>query len=245
MSDPSRWLDPSSDAPRGVRDLLAHAPKAPALSADAKARMATRIAQGAAAAGGVAAGTWLWKGLFGATAIGLAGVVFVLATQTHAPSPPPIRPTTAVAPPIESTTVAELAPAPVETAPLRTAEAEAPSAVPQAVPAARTTTAPARAAAASAHAAPAADDAGDDLDLVQRAHGLVDSDPGAALNLTRQHASRFPHSLYDQERERIAIRALANLGRTQEARARGEAFLRNYPRSIYATPVRDLLRTLQ
>ncbi|AKU94686.1 hypothetical protein AKJ09_01350 [Labilithrix luteola] len=52
-----------------------------------------------------------------------------------------------------------------------------------------------------------------------------------ALSLTRDHAARCPSGAFTQERERIAIEALANLGRIDEMRTRAQAFERNFPAS--------------
>lgn len=52
-----------------------------------------------------------------------------------------------------------------------------------------------------------------------------------ALSLTREHAARCPSGAFTQERERIAIEALANLGRFDEMRMRAQAFERNFPAS--------------
>lgn len=52
-----------------------------------------------------------------------------------------------------------------------------------------------------------------------------------ALSLTREHAARCPSGAFTQERERIAIEALANLGRFDEMRTRAQAFERNFPAS--------------
>ena len=232
MSDPSRWLDPSGGAPSNARDLLAHAPKVPVLSPEAKARMAARIAQSSAvgaAGGAIGAG---WKGLFGAGVIGLAGVAFFFVSRNHTPVPHRV-----VSPPVIA----------APTAPLPVAPVHEPASTPVIDSHAAANAAPVieRSAHASPHA-PAAPTSNpvDELALLQRADALVDRDPGAALSLAREHATRFPRGQLVQERERIAIRALAHAGRATEARTRGNAFLRRYPDSIYASPIRDLLRTL-
>jgi outer membrane protein assembly factor BamD (BamD/ComL family) len=49
--------------------------------------------------------------------------------------------------------------------------------------------------------------------------------------LTQEHARRFPSGTLVQEREVLAIEALARLGRLPEARRRLDAFRATFPRS--------------
>ncbi|AKV04772.1 hypothetical protein AKJ09_11435 [Labilithrix luteola] len=69
--------------------------------------------------------------------------------------------------------------------------------------------------------------------LLNRAHAAVTSNPQHALALTSEHARRFANGMLVQEREVIAIEALARLGRVDEARARAATFYSNYPNSAY------------
>ncbi|MEI8259347.1 MAG: hypothetical protein WCJ30_27080 [Deltaproteobacteria bacterium] len=242
MSDPSRWLDPSSGAPSGARELLAQAARAPALTPEAKARMAARLAKAGVAGGAVAAGAWAWKGLFGVGVVGLATVVFVGVTRDRGPAPRAVHAPEVLATPRASTPAAPVIEPSAPVVPVAQAVlAPAPqvAVIPSHVPVTH--------AVASAHAAPPIDTGAtsdDELDLVNRAAVLTVRDPSAALALVQQHVARFPRGEHAEERERVAVRALASAGRVSEARARGEAFLRHYPDSIYATPIRDLIRTL-
>jgi hypothetical protein len=61
---------------------------------------------------------------------------------------------------------------------------------------------------------------------------LEREDGDAALSATADHQRRFPGGLLVQEREAMAIRALAMLGRMSEARARAERFRTHYPDSL-------------
>jgi hypothetical protein len=79
-----------------------------------------------------------------------------------------------------------------------------------------------------------------ELELLQRAQELVRADPARALALVEGAARRFPGSPLIQEREVIAIEALRRLGRAGEAHARGEGFLRRFPRSAYRLRVESL-----
>ncbi len=241
MTDPSRWLDPSSDAPSGARQLLQQAPRVPALTPEARARMAARVAKVGIAGGAVAAGAWAWKGLFGVGVMGLATVVFVGVTRHGAPVSQPVHaPEVVAAPHVAAPAVPVAAPsAPVTldvvaaSAPPRVVQSPTPAPVVRPAPSAHVV---------SANAARGNTD--DEMTLLGRAQYLATREPSAALVLVQDHATRFPRGQQVEERERIAVNALVHAGRAQEARARGEAFLRRYPGSIYATPIRDQLRTL-
>ena len=66
-------------------------------------------------------------------------------------------------------------------------------------------------------------------------------DPQAALDSARQHARRFPNGQLAEEREAIAIEALARLGRQAEARTRAEHFRRVYPSGALIPAIDDAL----
>jgi hypothetical protein len=72
-----------------------------------------------------------------------------------------------------------------------------------------------------------------EAELLERARGLLASNPSRALALTDQHRTRFPGGVLTQEREVIAIEALKRLGRTDEAAGRAADFARRYPGSAY------------
>lgn len=75
--------------------------------------------------------------------------------------------------------------------------------------------------------------------LLHLAHDALATNPRGALDFTLEHARRFPSGALAQEREVIAIDALARMGRTQEARARAAAFLAAYPSSAYRKGVSE------
>jgi hypothetical protein len=72
-----------------------------------------------------------------------------------------------------------------------------------------------------------------EIRLLQRAQDALGSSPARALQITNEHITRFPRGVLVQEREMIAISALAAIGRTSEARARAARFLAAYPRSAH------------
>jgi len=67
--------------------------------------------------------------------------------------------------------------------------------------------------------------------LLLRARQELASDPSGALTLTQEHARRFPSGGLVQEREVLAIEALARLGRSSDARHRLDAFRARFPQS--------------
>jgi hypothetical protein len=73
----------------------------------------------------------------------------------------------------------------------------------------------------------------EEVALLERANRALARSPSHALSLANEHATRFPGSAMDQERELIAISALVALGRTSEARERVDRFVRENPGSVY------------
>ena len=64
------------------------------------------------------------------------------------------------------------------------------------------------------------------------------ADPARALAQAEQGARQFPRGFFAQEREAISITSLLRLGRTAEARARGERFLARHPQGPAAEQIR-------
>ena len=62
-----------------------------------------------------------------------------------------------------------------------------------------------------------------------RAAIVLDRNPAEALRLANEHLSGFPSGELREEREVIAVEALFQLGRADEARARGKRFLEQNP----------------
>lgn len=85
----------------------------------------------------------------------------------------------------------------------------------------------------------------DDVELIERAGTELRSGQAArALATTEQHHERCPDGVLAQERERIAIEALAVLGRNDEARARASAFESRHPSSPHLRRVRQVVGAL-
>jgi hypothetical protein len=62
------------------------------------------------------------------------------------------------------------------------------------------------------------------------------------LQLTEEHARLFPEGTLVPEREVLAIEALVELGRTQEARARFADFRGRFPNSPHLPRLESTLR---
>ena len=78
--------------------------------------------------------------------------------------------------------------------------------------------------------------------LMEGQRALVQGKYAAALRAFSRHAKRFPHGLLAEEREAGRVRALARLGRLDEARSHAERFEMRYPNSIHLAPLRQSLR---
>lgn len=67
------------------------------------------------------------------------------------------------------------------------------------------------------------------------------SDPATSLASLDRHRTLYPRGHLREEREAMAVQALASLGRTAEARARAERFKKQYPTSLFL-PVVDAVQ---
>lgn len=74
---------------------------------------------------------------------------------------------------------------------------------------------------------------------VAQMRSLVTSQPAKVVQMAGEGHKRFPKGLFYQEREALAIQALAAMGRRAEARTRGEQFLRAFPSSPMAERIRQ------
>jgi hypothetical protein len=76
--------------------------------------------------------------------------------------------------------------------------------------------------------------------LLRDARLALGGSPGEALALAEQHRVQFPRGAMVQERELIAISALARLGRHSAVLARAAQFERDFPNSPYRKQVTAL-----
>ncbi len=79
-----------------------------------------------------------------------------------------------------------------------------------------------------------------ELELVKQARNALNSDPARAYALTERCRAEFPRAAFGQERDYIAITALARLGRETQARALASTFRTRYPRSVYTAQLQRL-----
>ncbi|MDB5212317.1 MAG: hypothetical protein JWO86_244 [Myxococcaceae bacterium] len=94
----------------------------------------------------------------------------------------------------------------------------------------------------SADTSPARETSESEASFLRRAQTTLNGDPATALQMLEQHPARFPQGVLVQERDVMAIDALARLGRTDEARARARAFAVRYPRSAHESRIASILK---
>ncbi|HEY5376192.1 MAG TPA: hypothetical protein VIK01_21070 [Polyangiaceae bacterium] len=215
MSEPIRWRDANGAAPFGARELLdAAAPLAP-LSKAARERLALGVARVPTLpklSFWAPLSTKLVAGV--ATALVLGAAVHFAAQPKHsvAPSLPVSTPLASVAAPPEPTPAASKAP-------------------------------PEPAAARPFHPAAAAVKPPDlsEAAYLERARGLLATQPAQALALASAHRRAFPQGGLRAEADVIAAQALVRLGRPQAAAARAKASLKRAPNSIYSEQLQHVV----
>lgn len=249
-SDPERLLDDSS-MPDLLREDLAETANQPlprmdmaagvaslkaAISAGGGAMAGSTSASATANAASLAHGSW-WGGALIGLGVGLVGAAVIWFAPPLPGSPaPPLPPRIEVAAPLP---VAEPAPIPApiaSSAPLLAERSASPA--PRA-PSAISAPAPSSTPTASASAEPANGPA-EELALLVQIKQRAASDPAGAVALVDEGHRRFPRGSFYQERESIAVLALAQIGRSTEARERAQRFLAAHPQSPYAERLRAL-----
>jgi hypothetical protein len=186
-----------------------------------------------------AAGVLFWmKGLaYAAGALAAIGVVVLVENAHHSHAPPvPTAPASVTVPsvrerPAPVITGAMNVPSPVENHEAQTRQSQ------------RSIVAP-KQEESIADAGVTTDSLAAEAAMLEKARGLLASDPNAALATLDAHQAAFPSGHMSMERELIAIDALSRLHRDADARARGEAFLARAPNGIYADRARELLSHL-
>ncbi len=81
------------------------------------------------------------------------------------------------------------------------------------------------------------------LDIARTA--LARGEPDHALAAVGRHASQFPHGLLAEEREALAVKALAQSGRAADAHARANRFRARYPESLFSTAIDSSLKDVR
>lgn len=240
MNPPRRWKE-SSDAPVGVRDLLAAGRKPRALDDGAFRRGQERVAAMtlAPAAAAAIASVWTKLAAAGAVVVATAGTVVAIDAMHREPPPAPSRleVPTRVAPPPVARTIPDPDPEPPPVVVARTpiAKLPPPPAVVVAAPPSVT-----------AHPEPAADEPpkrestlDEELALLDEARGRLASDPTSALDRLAAHRARFAAGVLATERDLMELDALRRAGRVQDARDRARAWLAREPKGIHAARLRE------
>jgi hypothetical protein len=88
--------------------------------------------------------------------------------------------------------------------------------------------------------APAASDPSAELALLRRARRALAVTPHRALALAAEHSDKYPRGVFAEERELIAIEALAVIDRAA-AKARARTFALDHPHSVHAARIQVLL----
>lgn len=186
--------------------------------------------------------------LVGLAALIAGASVGITWLETDEASLAPEKPTTstaapeAVAEPSAAPVVPTLAVEALPTADSLSANKPGPALVASArratAPAARPTAPPAPAVPASVAPAVSSADPLEETRHLGALRQLVAADPQRALAMVDEGNRRFAGGSFREEREAIAVDALARLGRTAEARRAAEAFLVTYPTSPLAPSVR-------
>jgi hypothetical protein len=186
------------------------------------------------AAAGVKSGATWW--IVGGGAVAAAALAWSVGRDSTPARVEPVSPAVVQSPAIEPPRAIEPTAPPPAIAP----PTEAPKAI---VPPAPTQPRKPRATAASSAASPPDDDdtLAREMAATAAAKRALASDPARALELVAAASREFGKSVYAEDREGIAVLALARLGREAEALARGKAYLTAHPKGSYADRIRDVL----
>jgi hypothetical protein len=80
-------------------------------------------------------------------------------------------------------------------------------------------------------------DAAEQLALEKIRSALKSGDSAAALAAVVEHEKKYPAGAHAEEREALAVQALARAGRTADAKARAERFHQRFPGSFFTSIV--------
>lgn len=173
-----------------------------------------------------------WGALLLVTGFGAGMLVHHVLDARRAPPPAEARPPAVSAAPLATS-------GPTESPP-REAPTTSPPAPASAASAPRRPSAPA--AASPATSAPGTANLAAERTLLDRAHAaMLRGDGRAALEAVDLHARSFPRGSLSEERELLAVQALAGQGRAAEAKARAARFHQAFPRSVYGGAIDALV----
>ena len=206
----------------------ATATTATATTAAATATTATATTAAATtAATGVAAGLGI-KTMIAVTAIGVATATGGVIAVTSRPEPKPAAVTASQPSPVQTMDKASSpSRAKADTIPQTDMPNLEPTVTPDQLPIATPD-----------KVAPATVSPMAEMDNYVKARGLAPTDPSAALALLDDGNRQFSRGVFVEEREALAIDCLVRLGRTAEAKQRGQTFLATHPTSTFAEKIR-------
>jgi hypothetical protein len=81
--------------------------------------------------------------------------------------------------------------------------------------------------------------------LDEARQALAHGDPARALDRVELHRRSFPSPLLAEERDAMWVQALVKAGRSDDARARGEAFRKRFPDSLFSPAVESALESVR
>jgi hypothetical protein len=244
MNEPRRWLD-DPDAPSELRELLERAPRGRDLDGATRVRLGGRVARYAAIPLTAAA----WLSVKSAAALGVAagvataGVVAVVERTVLAPETP--SSTQPASDPKRSVSKRRSAAVPGQPATLHESVEPVEPILPSVPSAEFAPLEPARTAPPPSNLAPTPRGLAEESRLLEQARRALASTPAAALELTRQHAQRFPKAQLGAERSLLEVEALYRMGRRDQARALAERLLSRGTDDLYAERVRRLLAKIE
>lgn len=216
-----------------VQRLLAAERGAPPASDDLRARALARAAA-AFREGAVIPTRWVFRRripLLAAAALGVLVALAALAAyraagdadRGTAPSTPAVTPVPASVPDTTPSAVERAEPTPGAVGTAESQKAADPSAAVR------------RPSPDEAYAA--------ELAMLQRARAAVArGNHSAALEAIAEHQRRFPTGRLREEREALRVKALAGLGRRDEARRAAERFKTEFPRSVLSSSIEQTTR---
>lgn len=211
--------------------LLAPLVTGAVLTASAGTAAGAAGASAAAKVGAVAKATAIgWKGVVVISLLAFGGGVAI--GEVHrALSPTSTVTPTSTAPVAATTATATPTPAPSE---VSVRDLPSASATPVRPPPSGSTSSPARPEATQ----PSTSDVSEEQALIDTARAALARGRAAdALTATNEHAKRFPRGRLVEEREALAIQALALSGDRTEATARASRFKRSFPNSIFVSAI--------
>ena len=82
-----------------------------------------------------------------------------------------------------------------------------------------------------------------EMRMLAVAQRVLSEDPARSLRLCRQGESEFRGSMFSAERKQVALLALVQLGKVEQARREGIPFLRAFPNAPWSARLREALST--